>query len=325
MRQTKNIIKIVFILMLLISTISVAKCESIAYDHAAPDPSSAILYHHYYYIYTTTTSGTNTLVRNIISLFNLKKDVNKRTRGYIPIIGSKDLSNWKMIGYAFNSLPKWSDGDVWSPEVVYLNHKFILYYAAKIRGGVSFGIGVAISESPVGPFIDLGHPIVSGKSFEAIDPDVFIDGKKTYLLCGSDFGPIYIQELSENGTKLVGKKVPLLWPTNKPYERLIEGAFLIQANGYYYLFYCGDNTWKHYAEMVARSKNIFGPYERYEKNPILKTNKCFSNPGGASLFKDEEGRWWIVYHAYKSHNIGSGRIMMLKKVVFKDGWPKIEE
>ena len=119
--------------------------------------------------------------------------------------------------------------------------------------------------------------------------------------------------------------MPLLWPTNKPYERLIEGAFLVYTNGYYFLFYCGDNTWEHYAEMVARSRNIFGPYERYKKDPILKTNKCFSNPGGASIFKDKNGKWWIVYHAYVSHNIGKGRVMILRNITFSSGWPKIEK
>ncbi|HEX6557991.1 MAG TPA: family 43 glycosylhydrolase, partial [Longimicrobiales bacterium] len=78
---------------------------------------------------------------------------------------STDLVHWDTIGAVIGSsrAPEaWNQADVWAPEVVYRNGKFYLYYTASKAspdwrvGEMARRIGVGVSDSPRGPFVDSG-------------------------------------------------------------------------------------------------------------------------------------------------------------------------
>ena len=91
---------------------------------------------------------------------------------------------------------------------------------------------------------------------------------KPLLYWGSDSSPIYVQELAEDRKGFAPGSSPkeLIYPSGlQQYERLIEGAFVVYHDPYYYLFYSGDNCCAmpaNYAVMVARSRNATGPFEK---------------------------------------------------------------
>ena len=107
-------------------------------------------------------------------------------------------------------------------------------------------------------------------------------------------------------SKPVQLPVNVVAPNKDDYSKLVEGAWVHHRDGYYYMFYSGDNCCgdkANYAVMVARSKNATGPFERLseaQKNnssAILARNEAWLAPGHNSVITDDAGQDWIVYHA----------------------------
>ena len=106
----------------------------------------------------------------------------------IPIVRSKDLVHWDYVKEAFTTKPAWKEkGGIWAPDVVKVNGKYHMYYAYSTWGDVNPGVGLAIADSPAGPFVDQGK-LFSSADVEvpnSIDPFYLeVDGKK-YVFWGS--------------------------------------------------------------------------------------------------------------------------------------------
>jgi arabinan endo-1,5-alpha-L-arabinosidase len=84
-----------------------------------------------------------------------------------------------------------------------------------------------------------------------------------------------------------------------------------------------------YAVMVARATSLLGPYERHD-GPILQANERWLAPGPNAVVADGAGTDWIVYHAVDARQKfmpGSKdlrRCLMIDRLTWADGWPKIE-
>jgi arabinan endo-1,5-alpha-L-arabinosidase len=262
---------------------------------------------------------------------------------HIQVAKSPDLVQWKIAGDALPIKPTWADKDFWAPHVLYdaRQKQYYLYYSGESpRDKIGKCIGVAVSKNPIGPFIDIGKPLVCGEGFINIDPMTFDDpatGKK-YLYWGSGFKPIKVQELNDDRISFkTGTEPADIVPPGKDtdYSRLIEGAWVHYHEGYYYLLYSGDNCCgdkANYAVMVARSKNATGPFERLgeakkdNNSTILVKNDAWLAPGHNSVVTDDAGQDWIIYHAIARDAAlkDKGRIMLIDKLQYKNGWPYIE-
>ena len=250
----------------------------------------------------------------------------------IPILRSADLVEWSFVGDAFpKENPEWarrSPGDMWAPHIVeWGDGTYRLYFSAGRRLVAEMAIGVASADALEGPFTDSGGPIVTGEGFTAIDPFVVAtpDGVR-YLVWGSDSSPILAQELSDDGLAVVGAPVELLTPSSAEYEGLIEGAWITEHDGRYYLFYSGDaccGPEAHYAVMVARADHPLGPYARNPANPILAGNDQFDAPGHNATISGSDGQDWIVYHAMVRDEGSTFRFLFIDRVDWIDGWPVI--
>jgi arabinan endo-1,5-alpha-L-arabinosidase len=251
----------------------------------------------------------------------------------IPVLHSTDLVHWRLVGDAFDERPAWTppgidNGDIWAPHIVRFGDTYYLYFSARYLETAQMAIGVATSDRPTGPFRDpIGEPLIVGeKGFDAIDPFVTeIDGTK-YIYWGSDGVPIHVQQLSDDGLSLVGERTNVLAPRGDGYESLVEGAWLLEHDGSYYLMYsgdacCGDGA--HYAVMVARSSSPTGPFERDPDNPILAANDDFIAPGHNATIRDAAGQDWIVYHAMVAGDFTSYRYLFLDPITWVDGWPVV--
>jgi arabinan endo-1,5-alpha-L-arabinosidase len=243
--------------------------------------------------------------------------------------------------------PTWASRtqDFWAPHVIADNGIYYLYFSAALDSGEGMAVGVATATDPAGPFTDSGQPLIGGHGFEHIDPMAFDDphtGKK-FLYWGSGFQPIKVRELDDDRLHFAPGSVchEILHPSRvHPFENLIEGAFVIFRNGYYYLFYSGDNCWESctYAVMVARATSAVGPFIKKAEltgsadSTILRHSHRWHAPGQNSIITDGAGTDWLVYHAVVATDGANmegakewHRPMLMDKVEYRDGWPHIQE
>lgn len=323
----------VHILLLLFSGYSIGQDTSSGKEHALtfrnpvvagnfPDPTVIRARNGWYYAYATNTTVNGKLLN-------------------IQVLKSKDLLHWQSCGDALPEKPRWASSDFWAPHVTYnpRNNKYYLYYSGESdREDTGKCLGVAVSDTPEGPYTDKGEPLLCGKGFVNIDPMVFRDpdSGKTFMYWGSGFESIKVRELSGNllDFKADSAVTALIPPVTNDdpdnYERLVEGAWLTKHGKFYYLFYSGDNCCgknAHYAVMVARSEHPVGPFEKYNNprgNPvILEQNDRWLAPGHNSVVADDSGQQWIMYHAIDRQHPEKGRVFLMDRITYRNGWPEI--
>lgn len=258
-----------------------------------------------------------------------------------PILHSRDLLNWEVVGAVFQRRPEWATGSFWAPELSQDRGRFFVYYVARKKGG-PLCVAVASASRPQGPYRDHG-PLVC-QEVGSIDPfPVTDENGQRYLLWKEDGNsvskptPIWAQQLSDDGTRLIGERKELFhndqaWEKHPtlPYGDLVEGPTVVRRNGWFYLFYAGNFCCGRecsYAVGVARSRKLLGPWEKYSKNPIMEGNDAWRCPGHGTVVEDERGRTWFMYHAYQPDDfVYVGRQAMLDEVSWgADGWPSINE
>jgi arabinan endo-1,5-alpha-L-arabinosidase len=263
------------------------------------------------------------------------------TYQHIQLAASNNLTDWQRVGDALPEGAVWAKGDFWAPHVLFDKDmgKYIMYYSAQsISDSLGKCLGVAFADKPEGPFKDIGRPFLAGKSYINIDPYAMIDpasGKKL-LYWGSAHLPIHVQELSADwrSFKNGSVKKPVIFPkVEGGYDRLVEGAWIDYHDGYHYLYYSGDNCCgpnAHYAVLVARSKNAFGPFERLgetaanKSSVVLEKNEEWLAPGHNSIFRDGKGNAYIACHAIAADQSNAkGRVFVIHPMVYKNGWPEI--
>lgn len=245
-----------------------------------------------------------------------------------PLLKSKDLINWQTTGFVFEKKPDWADFYFWAPEISHENGKTYIYYAAHKKGG-NLCVGVASADRPEGPYRDHG-PLVC-QSDGSIDAFPMRDENgKLYLIWKEDGNsirqptPIWAQAINEERTALVGDKKEL-FRNEKPWEaNLVEGVSMIRHGSYFYAFYaaagcCGNGCT--YVSGVARAKSLLGPWEKYDKNPLLTSDKDWKCPGHGTPI-EKEGKFYFLYHAYNTESsVYAGRQALLREFRFtNDGW-----
>lgn len=252
------------------------------------------------------------------------------------VLSSADLVNWEEVGQAIDPAPSWlSGGAVWASDVTYVNGSYLMFYAlSKWDELDKNGIGVATAIHPEGPYTDKGSLLVSEVIGvrNSIDPCYVEDEGRKYLAWGSFYG-IHLIELSANG-QYIAKDANKLHIAGDAFE----GVFIYRRNDSYYLFAsrgsCCAGASSTYQTVVGRADNIAGPYLDRSGGRMLD-NACellitadehFIGPGHSSeIITDDEGRTWIMYHAYDATNIGLGRCLMLDELKWdSEGWPYVE-
>ncbi len=286
------------------------------YDADAPDPD-VIRVGTTYYAYTTAGP-----------------------RGNIPMLTSTDLQNWQPAGDALPVLPAWSQtGRTWSPGVVLLDGQYVMYYATEVTATGAQCISVATALDPTGPFVDtsLGPLICQTSLGGSIDPQPFVDGSGAlYLYWKSNAGQsslpsfIWAAPLAPDGMSLASSPRAVL-TQDQAWESTVEGPDMVEASGSYVLFYAGGD-WDSagYGVGYADCAGPLGPCSKPAGAPILHSDAARLGPGGASLFQDPAGNWWIAYAAWDgpasdySYSSGEFRSLWIAPVTFSGGTPVVE-
>ena len=302
-------------------------------DEDFPDPAVIHAPDGFYYAYATQTLRDGKWIN-------------------IQVARSSDLIHWEDLGDALPQKPDWArtTQDFWAPSVIFDGSTYFMYYSATPdvyhdhkRG---HGLAIATSESPAGPFVDIGKSLLQGGGFEFIDPMAFDDPAtgKHLLYWGSGFEPIRVQELAADRCSFAEGSEPigLIWPNGKngAFPRLVEASWVLRHDDFYYLFYSGDNCCgpdAEYGVMVARSKSATGPFETLEQargvphSLMLFKSERWLAPGHNCIVTDEAGNVWIIYHAIdvnkprqrQEDEINSRRVLLIDKIEWRDGWPHV--
>jgi len=282
-------------------------------DRDFPDPAVLIAPDGWYYAYATQSDGFN-----------------------FQVARSRDLAQWEHVGEAMPVKPAWASRTqvFWAPHVIRDGATYYMYYSAERNTAKGKCLSVATASAPAGPFVDSGAPLLCGSGIEHIDPMAFDDPRTGRRLLYWGSGPIRAQELAPDRLRFApgSRPVELLQRDPKrPYRRLIEGAWVVFRDGYYYLFFSGDRCCDReprYAVMVARARDALGPFEELEP-PILEASDAWLAPGHNSVIADRRGNDWIVYHAIDPARHaartapGVERVMLIDRLEYSDGWPRV--
>jgi arabinan endo-1,5-alpha-L-arabinosidase len=301
-------------------------------DTDFPDPAVILAPDGFYYIYGTQTLRDGQWIN-------------------IQVARSADLVHWELLGDALPQKPGWAltTQDFWAPSVIFDGSTYFIYYSATpdaAREGPDHALAVATSKSPAGPFVDMGQPLLAGKGFHNIDPMAFdcpVTGKHL-LYWGSGFEPIKVRELAPDRMSFApgSEPIDLIWPNGKDgaFPRLVEASWVIHHEGFFHLFYSGDNCCgpdAEYGVMVARSESATGPFQTLEEakgvphSLMLFKSERWLAPGHNCIVTDKAGQEWILYHAIdvnrprqrQEDEINSRRILMIDRIEWKDGWPHV--
>ncbi|KAK2811166.1 hypothetical protein FQN50_002263 [Emmonsiellopsis sp. PD_5] len=275
----------------------------------------------------------------------------------LPIYVSKDLVSWTHIGNAINRRTQLS-----------LKNSSTKFFPPDSRGDVMLSTGGLYAPTVrhhAGTFyivctnvIHTTHPDTKDRpenfiltttdihannwsdpipfDFRGIDPSIFFnddgDGDgRAYIQASASPGPMTtITQFEINpatGEKLSAEKI--LWTgTGDIYP---EGPHLYKKDGWYYLMISEGGTFDGHMVTVARSRDLWGPYESYEHNPILTardTEEYIQATGHCDVFQDLRGRWWGVCLGTRKREgrYVLGRETFLTTAEWKEGdWPVLDQ
>ncbi|MBT1703931.1 glycoside hydrolase family 43 protein [Chryseosolibacter indicus] len=239
----------------------------------------------------------------------------------LPILHSKDLVNWQLIGHALKRQPPYEHFEktqhgngVWAPAIRYHNNEFYLYYPDP-----DFGIYLTKAKDPKGPW---SAPVLVEGGKGLIDPcPLWDDDGKVYLVhafAGSRAGIksiIVVKELNKEGTKVVteGKLVY----DGHELDPTIEGPKFYKRNGYYYIFAPAGGVSTGW-QLALRSTSVYGPYER---RVVMEQGKTIINgPHQGAWVTIENGEDWFLHFQDKD---AYGRVVHLQPMKWINDWPVI--
>lgn len=239
----------------------------------------------------------------------------------LPLLHSKDLVNWTILTHVlpqqkpYDVFSKVQHGNgVWAPSIRYHQGEFYIYY-----GDPDFGIYMLKAKDPKGDWSD---PVLIMEGKGLIDPCPFWDEDgKAYLsfaYAGSRAGlksVVAIARMNTAGDKVLDKGVIVY--DGHELDPTIEGTKMHKRNGYYYMFAPAGGVATGW-QLVLRSKNIYGPYER---KVVLEQGKTPVNgPHQGAWVDTQTGEDWFVHFQDKD---AYGRVVHLQPMKWVNDWPVI--
>lgn len=242
---------------------------------------------------------------------------------FFDAFSSSDLISWKKHPHILDTAAvKWANRAMWAPSIVEKKGKYYFFFGANdIQSDAERGgIGVAVSDSPAGPFRDyLGKPLVDKfhNGAQPIDQFVFQDSDGQYYLIYGGWRHCNIARLNADFTGFMPHADGSIFKEITP-QGYVEGSFMFIRNGkYYFMWSEGGWTGPDYSVSYAIADSPMGPFERIGK--ILQQDpKIATGAGHHSVLqipgKDE---WYIVYHRRPlSETSGNSRQVCIERMYF---------
>lgn len=268
----------------------------------------------------------------------------------VEIHRSKDLVHWTSVPSPLNDerllnmAGNLASAGIWAPCLSFSEGKFWLIFT-NVR---SWNSGpwkdtpnyLTTADSIEGPWSDLVFLNASG-----FDPSMFHDDDGRHWLInmewdyrkkfdnsisGTQFTGLLVQEYSVTKKHLIGKPKKIYTGSDIGF---IEGPHLYKRNGYYYIACAEGGTGYEHAVTVARSKNLFGPYETHPVNPLISSymhpELALQKAGHGSWCDTPDGRSYLVYLCGRplpgTLNCPLGRETGFAEIIWKDDWPWVKQ
>ena len=262
----------------------------------------------------------------------------------IPIWHSRDLVSWTQIGHVLtrpSQLPFAGLGisrGIFAPTIRYHDGTYYVITTWVDSGGNA----IVTATDPAGPW---SEPV--WLPFDGIDPDLFVDddGRAYVVNNDSPIGePLYsghralwLQEIDLETLEMVGPRELIVNGgvdlAQEP--SWIEGPHIYKKDGWYYLVCAEGGTSVNHSVVVFRTRDIWGPWEPWDQNPILTQRHLdddarafpITSVGHADFVQTPAGDWWSVFlgtRPYRGNEYNTGRETFLLPVDWPEGgWPTI--
>ena len=256
----------------------------------------------------------------------------------VQIFESQDLANWKVVARPITQAMEDRTGvphggGVWAPCLTHDGTRFYLVYSR-------------ITSWYAEPFKDCDNFVITATDItgewsepkymnsDGFDASLFHEGDKSYYMSvqwdyrmpvgAKQFSGILLWEFDRNTCALIGEPKKIFRGTKRG---LVEAPHIYKIGEYYYLFTAEGGTNVEHAETVARSKNIYGPYELHPYTHLItsyQTDNPLQKAGHASLVDDGNGNYYLAHLCGRKLFKGNcvlGRETAIQNVTFKeDGW-----
>lgn len=258
----------------------------------------------------------------------------------LPIYASKDLQSWRHVSNVVHSEEQVPEYDVITgmQQGMYAatlrHHEGTFYVIVAFLGATNDPILMIFnSTDPLEPG-SWSEPVrfMNENTGGAFDPDLFWDEDgQAYVtvhvfdLVGDSIYPIDVTTGEYGNATNIWNGTGAVWP---------EGPHMYKKDDYYYIVLAEGGTSFEHMVTIARSKDLLGPYEAYENNPVqtnANTSQYFQSVGHADFFQDFSGNWWGVALSIRQGPPGftssypMGRETVLYPVTWpENGWPTAE-
>ena len=254
----------------------------------------------------------------------------------IDVWKSEDLVHWQGPKLCFDAKAYWGYKTFWAPEVVYHKGRFVMHYTATRRGKEGKRLGVAVSDSPEGPFEDVNNVPLFDFGYDAIDGSALVTENGNFLYFSHDWpdniidgvgkSQVWCVRLNDDLTKTIGEpalmtspdreyemkslavklRVPVLWN---------EGPCVIKWHDKYLMNYSANYyATNDYAICLAAADDPMGPWIKVKSNPVLSRRGDLFGAGHNAFFTDKEGQLRTSFHVQTDpeHPSGDRRVVIGK-------------
>lgn len=241
----------------------------------------------------------------------------------LPILHSRDLVNWEIIGHALDRV--WPDSlysgspahgkGVWAPCIRFHNGEYRIYW-----GDPDQGVFMVKAKQPQGPW-EPPKLILSGKGIIDTSP-LWDDDGRCYLVNAwansrSGFASVItVREMNAEGTRAISEPV-IVFDGNGTENRTCEGPKFYKRGGWYWIF-CPAGGVSTGFQLALRSRSPFGPYE--VKKVLAQGDTPVNGPHQGAWVHTKYGEDWFLHFQDKG---AYGRVVHLQPVTWKDNWPVI--
>jgi arabinoxylan arabinofuranohydrolase len=250
---------------------------------------------------------------------------------YFKAFSSEDLVNWTDEGIILDlsaNQAMWANGNAWAPAIIekHINgrYKYYFYYCGNSVSNNGKQIGVAVSDSPTGPFVDSGKAMITSSptgNGQQIDPAVFKDpvSGKNYIFWGN--GYMAGAELNDDMISIKQNTIKVMTPDNT----FREGIYVIYRKGIYYFFWSEDDTGnENYKVRYGTSYKPLGDINIPKNNIVIQKNvskEIYATGHNSILQIPGKDEWYIVYHRFarpKVNGAGYHREVCIDNLKFNE-------
>ena len=243
----------------------------------------------------------------------------------LPILHSRDLVNWQIVGYALKSLytgdkakeehfaqPRHGEG-VWAPSIRYHNGEYYIYW-----GDPDYGVFMVKTKDPAGQW-EKPVCVIAGKGMIDTTP-LWDDDGRCYLVNGwansrNKFASVLtVRELSADGTRAIGQPV-IVFDGNGTENRTCEGPKFYKRKDWYWIM-CPAGGVPTGFQLAMRSRSPYGPYEH--KIVLAQGKTAINGPHQGGWIHTKYGEDWFLHFQDKE---AYGRVVHLNPVDWSTGWP----